>query len=199
MILAERNVTDKTYVITFGDGDVKLLFDIYVDKHTATRVIYLSGVDRSHTSDHLQLGDILLKIGAHSTTGYDVIDAQNDLDESDRPLKLLFQKRNENTEAAAEKRVLERQEEKRKKQREEQQRLAENINKREKKELQRLENIKKAKARIPLLFEKYDRYSHEELDAEDFKRMVRKLKVYKPDDDLPEEAEMQKVIRMMGK
>ena len=62
-----------------------------------------------------------------------------------------------------------------------------------------LENIKKAKARIPLLFEKYDRYSHEELDAEDFKRMVRKLKVYKPDDDLPEEAEMQKVIRMMGK
>ena len=28
--------------------------------------------------------------------------------------------------------------------------------------------------------------------------MVRKLKVYKPDDDLPDEAEMPKVIRMMG-
>ena len=46
MILAERNVTDQTYVITFGDGDLKLLFNIFVDKHTATRTIYLSGVDR---------------------------------------------------------------------------------------------------------------------------------------------------------
>lgn len=198
MILSERNVTDTTYVVTFGDGDMKLLFNMYVNRHTADRTVYLSGIDRSHSSDHLNVGDILLKIGAHSVEGYEIIDVENDLDTANRPLKLLFQKGNPDTEAAAEKRVLQRIEEKRKQQREEQSRLQERLKKKKKKDLERLKKIETAKQRIPKLFDKFDKYGHDHLDIDDFKRMVKKLKVYKPDDELPEDVEMPKVIRMMG-
>ena len=104
-------------MVTFGDGDLKLLFEIFVDPSSADRLLILSNVDDSHSTDHLIPGDILLKVGSHSVEGYEMLDLMNALDENDRPLKLVFQKRSEHTEAAANKSVLQRQEEIRKKKR----------------------------------------------------------------------------------
>ena len=198
LILSERKVTDTTYVVTFGDGDLKLLFDIFVDPATADRLLFLSEVHDSHSSDHLIPGDILLKVGSHSVEGYEILDLMNALDENDRPLKLVFQTRSEQTEAAANKLVMQRQEEIRKKKESEKKKLTDMLEKTEKSKQKHKKQMKKAKKRIQVLFEKCDKYGHGNLDADDIRRMVKKVKVYKPDDDLPFDEEISKVIRMMG-
>ena len=72
------------------------------------------------------------------------------------------------------------------------------LDKAEKAKQKHKKQMKKAKKRIHVLFEKCDKYGHGNLDADDIKRMVKKVKVYKPDDDLPFEDEISKAIRMMG-
>ena len=198
LILSERKITDTTYVVTFGDGDLKLHFEMFVDPSSADRLLILSNVDDFHSSDHLIPGDVLLKVGSHSVEGYEILDLMNALDENDRPLKLVFQKRSAQTEAAANKSVGQRQEDIRKKKESEKKQLEDMLEKAEKSKQKRKKQIIKAKKRINVLFEKCDKYGHGNLDADDIKRMVKKVKVYKPDDDLPADAEISKAIRMMG-
>ena len=183
LLLSEYEMPENLFSMTFGAGDLGVEFG-YHDNTTHTKELNLivTHIDKSLGTNYLKIGDMLHKINSKTVDhGVSVSAVANIIKTEHRPIKLVFRGGNDDTAADAMNQLLEK--------------THSRLQVRKPENTQYRNTIRQ---RIDMLYAKYNVDGDGHLTRDELATLVKQMRIFKPDEPLPEKSECLKLIRMMG-